>query len=93
MNDNIDDTQAVLDIIDELRGEEEPYEHIKKDEFHVTVAFEPDTPMLDKLGTKFEVHIVGYDRELIKTEEVEVELYKGLLSKLNTLIDKTTSQQ
>ena len=67
----IDNTQEVLDIISKTRGDLEPYEHQKDDEFHVTVAYEPENPMLDKIGTKVDVHITGYDREVVHVDGVE----------------------
>lgn len=41
----INNVQEVLNIIAQLRGNNEPYEHLKSDEFHVTVSFEPEQPI------------------------------------------------
>lgn len=66
----IDNVQEVLDIIDEIRGDMTPLEHLKIDEFHVTVSFMPKEPMLNKVGTKVKVNIVGYENGMVTVDGV-----------------------
>ena len=86
----IDNVNEVFNLAAELRGGKAPLQNVK-DEFHVTVAYLPESPLTEKYGAKVTVRVTAYDREKMLLEdgkEVESEAMSVVLVTSDEVLDK-----
>lgn len=70
------DNEEIIQLFNEVRGAEPPYENLTKD-FHVTTVFRPKRDKRRLYGTEVTVHIYAYKNGTVKTDDGTVTSNEG----------------